>query len=100
MGILSWPTVLAHRRLEPRRTVGAPLTTMKFSMGGFVTYRRNLKFLRSKAASNLPLLDDFEFVENCNRWDCKFRFRLFTDCDTGMRLTALATGVGVLMLLF
>ena len=71
-----------------------------FDMGGFVPYRRNVKYLKAKEASILPLLDDFEFVENRSRWGYKFRFGLFTISDHDMRLIAQAMGVDALLLLF
>ena len=71
-----------------------------FDMGGFVPYRRNVKYLKAKEASILPLLDDFEFVENRSRWGYKFRFGLFTISDHDMRLIAQAMGVDASVLLF
>jgi EVE domain len=71
-----------------------------FDMGGFVPYRRNVNYLKSKEASILPLLDDFEFVENRSRWGYKFRFGLFTISDPDMRLISLAMGVDASLLLF
>ncbi len=70
-----------------------------FDMGGFVPYRRNVKYLKAKEASILPLLDDFEFVENRSRWGYKFRFGLFTVSDHDMRLIAQAMGADVKLLL-
>lgn len=71
-----------------------------FDMGGFVPYRRNVKYLKAKEASILPLLDDFEFVENRSRWGYKFRFGLFPISDHDMRLIAQAMGVDASLLLF
>ena len=71
-----------------------------FDMGGFVPYRRNVIYLKSKEASILPLLDDFEFVENRAHWGYKFRFGLFTISDHDMRLIGHAMGVDASMLLF
>jgi hypothetical protein len=71
-----------------------------FDMGGFVPYRRNVKYLKANEASILPLLDDFEFVENRSRWGYKFRFGLFTISDPDMRLIAQAMGVEASLLLF
>ena len=71
-----------------------------FDMGGFVPYRRNVAYLKSKEASILPLLDDFEFVENRSRWGYKFRFGLFTISDPDMRLIAQAMDVEASMLFF
>ena len=71
-----------------------------FDMGGFVPYRRNVKYVKAKEVSILPLLDDFEFVENRSRWGYKFRFGLFSISDTDMRLIAQAMDVEASMLLF
>ena len=71
-----------------------------FDMGGFVPYRRNVVYVASKEASILPLLDEFEFVENRSRWGYKFRFGLFTISDHDMRLIAQAMGVDASVLLF
>ena len=71
-----------------------------FDMGGFVPFRRNVSYLKSNEASILPLLDDFEFVENRSRWGYKFRFGLFTISDHDMRLIAQAMAADVSLLLF
>ncbi len=98
---------------SPTRTLGAkdgfqsfvsigivqPGEPYAFDMGGFVPYRRNVKYLKAKEASILPLLDDFEFVENRSRWGYKFRFGLFTVSDHDMRLIAQAMGADVKLLL-
>ena len=70
-----------------------------FDMGGFVPFRRNVSYLKSNEASILPLLDDFEFVENRSRWGYKFRFGLFTISDHDMRLIAQAMDVEASLLL-
>ena len=72
---------------------------MPMDMGGFVPFRRNVNYLKAKEASILPLLDDFEFVENRSRWGYKFRFGLFTISDHDMRLIALAMEVEASLLL-
>ena len=56
--------------------------------GGFVPYRLDVKYLRSKEAPILPLLDEFEFVEDRARWGYKFRFGLFEVSEHDMRLIA------------
>ena len=58
--------------------------------GGFVPCRRDVNYFASKEASILPLLDDFDFVEDRQRWGYKFRFGLFEVNDHDMRLIALA----------
>ena len=59
-----------------------------FDMGGFVPYRRDVLYLPAQEACILPLLDDFEFVENRARWGYKFRFGLFAVSDHDMALIA------------
>ena len=62
-----------------------------FDMGkGFVPYRRDVVYVAAKQAAILPLLDEFEFVENRQRWGYKFRFGLFDISDHDMRLIAQA----------
>ena len=62
-----------------------------FDMGeGFVPNRRDVVYTPSQEASILPLLDDFEFVENRQRWGFKFRFGLFDVSDHDMQLIAQA----------
>jgi hypothetical protein len=58
--------------------------------GGFVPFRRDVAYLAAREASILPLLDDFEFVENRQRWGYKFRFGLFEVSEHDMRLIARA----------
>ena len=62
-----------------------------FDMGnGFVPYRRDVAYVAAQEASILPLLDQFEFVEDRQRWGYKFRFGLFEVNDHDMRLIARA----------
>lgn len=58
--------------------------------GGFVPFRRDVAYVAAQEASILPLLDDFEFVEDRQRWGYKFRFGLFEISDHDMRLIARA----------
>ncbi|HEY3049790.1 MAG TPA: EVE domain-containing protein [Polaromonas sp.] len=58
--------------------------------GGFVPSRRDVVYVPAQEASILPLLDQFEFVEDRQRWGYKFRFGLFEVSDQDMRLIALA----------
>ncbi|MEO8020935.1 EVE domain-containing protein [Polaromonas sp.] len=58
--------------------------------GGFVPYRRDVAYLTAQEVSILPLLDQFEFVEDRQRWGYKFRFGLFEVNDHDMRLIAQA----------
>lgn len=49
-----------------------------FNMGGgFVPYRRDVRYFLAREAPIEPLLDDFEFVQDRARWGYKFRFGLF-----------------------
>ncbi|MDR7308644.1 EVE domain-containing protein [Rhodoferax saidenbachensis] len=52
--------------------------------GGFVPYRRDVAYVPALEAPILPLLDDFEFVEDRSRWGYKFRFGLFQVSDADM----------------
>ena len=70
--------------------IAAPGEPYAFDMGGFVPYRRNVNYLKADETSILPLLDEFEFVENRSHWGYKFRFGLFTISDHDMRLIAQA----------
>jgi EVE domain len=64
----------------------APYT---FDMGGgFVPFRRDVKYVKADEAPIAPLLDDFEFVEDRQRWGYKFRFGLFKVSDHDMQLIA------------
>lgn len=66
--------------------------------GGFVPYRRDLVYLPAQEAAIAPLLDDFEFIENRQRWGYKFRFGLFDVSDNDMRLIAQAMGANLKVL--
>jgi hypothetical protein len=68
--------------------------------GGFVPYRRDVSYVDAQEVSILPLLDDFEFVENRQRWGYKFRFGLFDISDHDMRLIASAMHADVRLLQF
>ena len=69
-------------------------------MGGFIPYRRNVRYLETKEAPIEPLLDAFEFVENRSRWGYKFRFGLFSISDHDMALIAKAMQVDMNLLQF
>ena len=67
---------------------GAPYA---FDMGGgFVPSRRDVAYVPAREAAIAPLLDDFEFVDDRQRWGSKFRFGLFAISDHDMRLIAQA----------
>ena len=62
-----------------------------FDMGrGFVPFRRDVAYVKANEASILPLLDQFEFIENRQRWGFKFRFGLFEINNHDMHLITLA----------
>jgi EVE domain len=63
--------------------------------GGFVPYRRDVQYLQATEAPIAPLLNDFEFVEDRQRWGYKFRFGLFKISDHDMRLIADAMGASL-----
>lgn len=71
-----------------------------FDMGGFVPYRRNVRYLEAVETPITPLLDAFEFVEDRNRWGYKFRFGLFSISDHDMALIAKAMQVDAKLLHF
>jgi hypothetical protein len=58
--------------------------------GGFVPFRRDVAYVAAREASILPLLDDFDFVEDRQHWGYKFRFGLFEVSEHDMRLIARA----------
>lgn len=71
-----------------------PGTPYAFDMGGgFVPYRRDVRYLPAREVSILPLIDRFEFVESRERWGYKFRFGLFDISDHDLGLIADAMGI-------
>ena len=72
---------------------GAPYA---FDMGGgFVPSRRDVAYVPAREAAIAPLLDDFEFVDDRQRWGSKFRFGLFAISDHDMGLIAEAMGASL-----
>ena len=70
-----------------------------FDMGnGFVPNRRDVLYLLAQEKPIAPMLDDFEFIENRQRWGYKFRFGLFDVGDNDMRLIARAMGADLKLL--
>ena len=62
-----------------------------FEMGsGFTPYRRDVTYVPAQETPILPLLNQFEFIEDRQRWGYKFRFGLFKVVDADMRLIAQA----------
>lgn len=67
-----------------------------FDMGsGFVPHRRDVIYLPAQEIPILPLLDNFDFIENRQRWGYKFRFGLFEINDHDMQLIARAMKVDI-----
>jgi len=58
--------------------------------GGFVPYRRDVRYVSTSPAAILPLLDELEFVEDRQRWGYKFRFGLFEIKQADMQRIAQA----------
>jgi hypothetical protein len=70
-----------------------PGVPYEFNMGGgFVPFRRDVRYVPAHEAPIAPLLDAFEFVEDRARWGYKFRFGLFKVSDHDMALIANAMG--------
>ena len=77
---------------------GEPYT---FDMGGgFVPWRRDVAYMPAQEAPIEPLLGQFDFVEDRQRWGYKFRFGLFEVNEHDMRLIAEAMAVAPAMLYF
>lgn len=76
---------------------GAPYA---FDMGGFVPFRRNVRYLDAVETPIAPLLDAFEFVEDRSRWGYKFRLGLFSISDHDMALIVKAMQVDMDLLQF
>ncbi|MBW8721875.1 MAG: EVE domain-containing protein [Polaromonas sp.] len=58
--------------------------------GGFTPFRRDVAYVAAEEASIQTLLEQFDFVEDPQRWGYKFRFGLFDISDHDMRLIARA----------
>ncbi len=58
--------------------------------GGFVPYRRDVRYVPAREVSILPLLDRLDFVEDRARWGYKFRFGFFPISEGDMRTIAQA----------
>lgn len=56
--------------------------------GGFVPYRKDVQYLKAHETPIAPLLDNFEFVQDRQRWGYQFRFGLFKINDHDMLLIA------------
>jgi hypothetical protein len=56
--------------------------------GGFVPFRRNVKFLPSKDVSILPLINDLTFIKDKTHWGAPFRFGTLQIPEDDFRLIA------------
>ena len=68
--------------------------------GGFVPWRRDVAYARAGEAPIAPLLDEFDFVEDRQRWGYKFRFGLFEVTESDMQRIATAMDADSKMLYF
>lgn len=68
--------------------------------GGFIPWRRDVLFFPAQEASIIPMLDNFEFIQDRQRWGHQFRFGLFKVSDNDMRQIALAMQVPLGLLHF
>jgi hypothetical protein len=55
---------------------------------GFVPWRRDVRYALATETPILPLIDQFDFVEDPKRWGYKFRFGLFEVNEHDIRLIA------------
>ena len=62
---------------------------------GFVPWRRDVSYAAAQEASILPLIDQFDFVEDPKRWGYKFRFGLFEVNDHDFHLIAGAMNASI-----
>lgn len=67
-------------RLQSFVSIGVALPGEPYAFdmgGGFVPFRRDVRYVAAQAAPIAPLLDALDFVEDRQRWGAKFRFGLF-----------------------
>jgi EVE domain len=76
-------------------------TPYEADMGdGFVPWRRNVRYAEAHEAPILPLIDQFNFVEDPTQWGYKFRFGLFEVDEHDIRLIAGAMNADIQALEF
>ena len=83
-------------RLQSFVTLGTvqPGVPYAFDMGGgFVPFRRDVRYEPAHATPIEPLLDALDFVEDRRRWGHRFRFGLFDISQHDMAVIAQAMGV-------
>ncbi len=56
--------------------------------GGFVPFRRNVKFLPAQDVSILPLINDLTFIKDKTHWGAPFRFGMLQIPEEGFRSIA------------
>jgi hypothetical protein len=56
--------------------------------GGFVPFRRNVKFLPARDISILPLINDLTFIKDKTHWGAPFRFGTLQIPEEDFRLIA------------
>ena len=66
--------------------------------GGFLPFRRNVKWFESQPAAIATMLDRLSFTKGKASWGYQFRFGLFDIPEGDMQLIAKAMGVGDLEL--
>lgn len=96
-------TIGGKDKLQSFVSIGivGPGDAYEFDMGdGFVPWRRDVAYLLAQQAPIEPLLDQFDFVEDRQKWGYKFRFGLFEVNDHDMLLIAKAMRVPPPMLYF
>lgn len=54
----------------------------------FLPFRRNIKFIKCKETSILPLIDELDFIQNKKSWGFPFRFGFFEIKENDFNLLA------------
>jgi EVE domain len=54
--------------------------------GGFIPFRRNVKFLPAQDVSILPLINDLTFIKDKTHWGAPFRFGILQITEDDFRL--------------
>lgn len=88
-------------RLQSFVSIGTVLPGAPYAFdmgGGFVPFRRDVRYFVAQEVPIAPLLDRFEFVEDRSHWGAKFRFGLFKVSEHDMRMIAQAMQADLLAL--
>ena len=94
-------TMGGRDRLQSFVSVGIVLPGEPYAYdmgGGFVPFRRDVRYLPAVDAPIGPLLERLQFVDDRAHWGAKFRFGLFAINDHDMRLIAQAMHADLLAL--